>query len=61
MANSPQAALNQLQRVLAQTGPFNAGSSVQQPQLAALQQAFDALRNALKAAYPAGGPNGPVG
>jgi hypothetical protein len=29
--------------------------------LAGLQYAFDNFRNALKAAFPSGGPNGPVG
>jgi hypothetical protein len=48
-------ALDNLRRMLRQTSTGNPAA------LAALQQAFDSFRNALKQAFPTGGPHGPVG
>jgi hypothetical protein len=48
-------ALDALRVAVRQTTPGNSG------QLSMLQQSFDTLRNAMKAAFPSGGPHGPVG
>jgi hypothetical protein len=50
-----QQALAQLQRSLRQAHPGDSNS------LSALQQSFDNFRNALKSAFPNGGPHGAVG
>jgi hypothetical protein len=50
-----QQALKRLDRAMHQAQPGNTAS------LASLQSAFDNFRYALKAAFPTGGPHGPVG